>query len=484
VTIEVQCTSCHTRYRIDEQVLPEGTPTFKCSRCGHVFNFEPRGAKRVEVNAETPKAPERTLPPESFEAELRSSRPGAVKRFSADTGAEIEPAAAELAIKRPEPPRPQQPIRTAAPPRAVTPPPQSPVTPRMAPVPQPASPVAASPKTPVRPAASSEPPSHEIDEDPLSRPFSKGFRAGDNDFDSGENLAFDFQHEGDEPDAFEHNGHGEAQEDLAGESAEWEVGDPDAAPEPTYVPSRRSRAQRRAARPAAAPRFTTAGSRAGKSRKDQNPEFDEDYPDAFADEGNAPVYNRRVTRSARFFLGLFALLVIGYGLMTMFIRSSPAAAAELLSHLPVVGDRFELPVTPARMVALRDVRSGYIRTRDGHTALLITGSAQNVGGDALHTIQIAVNLRDPGRTGVASSAVYCGGDSLSPSMVAKMTPHELAFFQKLTPPKSFVLEPSSASPFVIVFVDPPKSVSGFDLSIATAIPAGADQTDSPDSSGV
>ena len=25
--IEVQCTSCHTRYRIDEQVLPEGTPT-------------------------------------------------------------------------------------------------------------------------------------------------------------------------------------------------------------------------------------------------------------------------------------------------------------------------------------------------------------------------------------------------------------------------------------------------------------------------
>lgn len=40
--IEVQCTSCHTRYRIDEQVLPEGTPTFKCSRCGHVFSVDPR----------------------------------------------------------------------------------------------------------------------------------------------------------------------------------------------------------------------------------------------------------------------------------------------------------------------------------------------------------------------------------------------------------------------------------------------------------
>src|SRR5439155_27204009 len=43
--IEVQCPSCHTRYRIDEQVLPEGLPTFKCSRCGHVFRFEPRKSR-------------------------------------------------------------------------------------------------------------------------------------------------------------------------------------------------------------------------------------------------------------------------------------------------------------------------------------------------------------------------------------------------------------------------------------------------------
>src|SRR5258708_10361577 len=43
--IEIQCTSCHTRYRIDERVLPDDTPTFKCSRCGHVFNADPVPAK-------------------------------------------------------------------------------------------------------------------------------------------------------------------------------------------------------------------------------------------------------------------------------------------------------------------------------------------------------------------------------------------------------------------------------------------------------
>src|SRR5438552_11172197 len=48
--VEVQCTSCHTRYRVDEQVLPEGTPTFKCSRCGHVFTIEPRAGEAAEAS--------------------------------------------------------------------------------------------------------------------------------------------------------------------------------------------------------------------------------------------------------------------------------------------------------------------------------------------------------------------------------------------------------------------------------------------------
>src|ERR1700682_4648945 len=53
--IEIQCTSCHTRYRIDERVLPDDTPTFKCSRCGHVFNADPVPAK---ARKPAPPAPE------------------------------------------------------------------------------------------------------------------------------------------------------------------------------------------------------------------------------------------------------------------------------------------------------------------------------------------------------------------------------------------------------------------------------------------
>ena len=63
--IEIQCTSCHTRYRIDERVLPDETPTFKCSRCGHVFNASPaptRPRKPAPQRAEKPKVEEQPQP--------------------------------------------------------------------------------------------------------------------------------------------------------------------------------------------------------------------------------------------------------------------------------------------------------------------------------------------------------------------------------------------------------------------------------------
>ena len=64
--IEIQCTSCHTRYRIDERVLPDDTPTFKCSRCGHVFNADAvptRARKAAPQAAESESQPARTIRP-------------------------------------------------------------------------------------------------------------------------------------------------------------------------------------------------------------------------------------------------------------------------------------------------------------------------------------------------------------------------------------------------------------------------------------
>ncbi len=78
----------------------------------------------------------------------------------------------------------------------------------------------------------------------------------------------------------------------------------------------------------------------------------------------------------------------------------------------------------------------------------------------------------PTQHDLASSAVYCG-TTLSPRMIAEMTPHELEFLQKLDPPKSFSLAPAHAAPFLMVFIDPPREVRHFAVAVSKAQPTGA-----------
>jgi hypothetical protein len=296
-------------------------------------------------------------------------------------------------------------------------------------------------------------------DDLLSKPFR------DEASSSGENLRFDFnddriEREASAPDEIAHardSGEwqvGESDEDTAGDATmasraqAFPIGD-----SKTEEPGPESKVRRKAARPAK------------PAKPDDEVEF--------VNEDAAPIYNRSVaTHSARFFVALLTLVAIGYGVVTMLIRSAPATAAEMLSHFPKVGDRFVMPIAPARLVAMRDVHADYLRTKGGHVALVVTGIAENVGGAPLHAVQIAASLRDATQRPLADRAVYCG-NNLSAAMVRQMTPHEVEFFQKLDPPKTFTLDPSATSPFVIVFMDPPTGVIRFDVSVASALKSAA-----------
>lgn len=290
---------------------------------------------------------------------------------------------------------------------------------------------------------------------PTEEFFNRTFTDDTQDAPSGENLAFDFNDEAhvtaqdppprDEPPRYDDG---------------WEVGEPDDAP-----------AAPRAARPK-----TRSTPREIEMRR-RGPILDPVADEYIMDDEAAPVYNRGVTRSSRFFLFLFLLVALGYGSLTLFIRSAPAAAADILSRLPLIGERFVLPITPARLVALRDVHTQYLRTRGGYNALVITGIAENVSESPLHAIQIAAALRDSAARSLGGQAVYCG-NNLSLKTVSQMTPHEIEFFEKLDPPKTFRLDPAATSPFAIVFVNPPGNVKQFDISVAKATTA-PDQSPEP-----
>jgi len=436
VTIEVQCSSCHTRYRIDEQVLPEGTPTFKCSRCGHVFTIDPRSRAQGSTEAVAPSAEAAPASPRTPRSRREPRQPISRQAFDDTPGEKpaesSPPKVADSGIAERE--------ESAAPRNDAA-----------------AVNEALAAPSPTLPPVSSPEEKKPSTDDLLSKPFRDEETSA-----SGENLHFDFNE--DHPDS-RLNERTDLQPANDRRRDEWQVGDVDfGTPAPTasfddQPPVEEDLAPITPDRSLAASRRPRVGALKPASRKPR---------EDFLDESAAPIYNRSaVTHSARFFVALFALVAFGYAATTVLIRSAPATAAELLSHLPKVGDRFILPVAPARLVAMRDVHSDYLQIKDGHTALVVTGIAENVGNHALHAVRIAASLHDAAQHTLASRMVYCG-NNLSAPTVAQMTPHELDFYQQLDPPKAFTLEPASTSPFVIVFIDPPSAVSRFDVSVATA----------------
>ena len=107
--IEIQCTSCQTRYRIDERILPEDTPTFKCSRCGHVFSAEPRQKASRRASAESARG--------AAMAKSAASAPPGAADADADAAASLSaPVAPEAAQPPSQPePRPAAPAAAEAP---------------------------------------------------------------------------------------------------------------------------------------------------------------------------------------------------------------------------------------------------------------------------------------------------------------------------------------------------------------------------------
>jgi len=418
--IEIQCTSCHTRYRIDERVLPDETPTFKCSRCGHVFNAEPTPAR--------PRKP----------ATLRAvDRPRSAQRPSTnDVAPESEPASRE-----PLPPGSGAAASGAA-----------------------------------QPAIAESTESSEVN--PLDRTF---LREQPEDLSSGENLSFDFTTE---PKPGESESDPSVEEHQARGDDHWEVGEtPEDTPaEPSTnktieapvpqeeppLPPHRTILQKQPlpSRPTpipeefGAPQFRAPTETKVDRRRTVQPSGIPEEVAYFA--------TPRKTHSAGWFLGLFTIIAILFAGASLAIHIEPAIVIHILSQAPRVGQNFQPPTVPATLVALHDVHADYKRTKGGETALLIGGTAENVGSSPLHAVLLAVDLLDDAGKQIASAAAFCG-NGLNVKMVGEMTPREIEFLQRLDPQKNFALDPARTTPFLLVFIDPPHRIANLRIQVAKAV---------------
>ena len=164
---------------------------------------------------------------------------------------------------------------------------------------------------------------------------------------------------------------------------------------------------------------------------------------------------------------MFFFVAIAFLGASALICDEPVASARILGGAPRIGGYFARPIVPAMLVTLHDVRSEYYTLKGGHVALVISGSAQNVGGRPLHLVGIDASLIGDGARPLASQSVYCGNE-LSAKMLGEMTPREIEFSQGLSPSKAFAIEPSSSAPFLMVFIDPPTGAGKIRLSVSKA----------------
>jgi len=453
--IEIQCTSCHTRYRIDERVLPADSPTFKCSRCGHVFTADPGLAKKAAESSPKPPASRVATPRREAKPEVAGAGSAAMKAASDSSNPAPTEGQAQLPKQsapeaKPAPIKPY--IRNPRPTvfdRKPEPPPSKPATESAPEVDAEAiARMKASLAIP-KPAPTAAP------EPPLAKPTAPPAGQSDEPDAHGENLEFDFN------DELEPELGGSTDEDSHSLAERWSVGDiaPEQAP------------------PARRPVFGTGAPDPGFSRGEPAPIGRGTIPQY---AGRPPiqrsplpdergVIERADLHGARSFIGLFFVVALVFVALTLVIYGIPNASAELLRRMPVIGPEFVQPTPLENMVNVSNVQSSYQRVKGGHNALVLTGMVKNNSTLPLHTIQIGVRLLDADQKSIAGSAVYVG-TTVSPKMLAEMTPHELEFLEKLDPQKSFVLEPGHAAPFLMVFIDPPSNLNRFAVAIAKAEP--------------
>ncbi len=373
--IEIRCTSCLTRYRIDESVVPAGRPTFKCSRCGHVFSIEPSGSKSAGQTA------------------------GSVKR---------QPEL--LSTPKPPAPRPQ-----AA-----------------------AKPPANAASTPSRPTVQSAP-RQQAERNPLARSF-----ADHDDSKPGENLRFDFA------DPSTHRDQPAAPPSPDAADTKWQVGAAEPDFETEADTERQGPSEIADSQP---PPDAVSVVRFGQPAAVSNDADSESHVEAVVDNG--------VIHSSGFFLMGFLLLLFAFAALSVGISNQPGPMHDLLSGIPPLAGYF---APPRSSITLHEIHANYARLKDNRPALLISGRADNLGQRPLNALQVEVNLLDPARRGIARQAVYCG-NLISPRMIAELTPRELQFFQRLAPPRNFIVNPGQSSSFLAVFIDPPAGSAGFRVDV-------------------
>lgn len=423
----MQCPRCSTRWRV-AAAAPVENPLFKCGRCHHLFRQFP-GAPPVPDAAPSATRRSTTAPP---------AEPDTLEFIFP------ERQSAELLLSDDATVVDREPVVAAAPPVA----PASETTAIVSAPPSPPPVILRGPVDQMIASAIDEPTA--IDE-PRASASNRTIASDEPAFAIDETAEFAV----DEPLAVDAEGDLDAEDDIvdADERIEHVLGDPPAIGRDLL------------ADPAEEDEPTLANF--------DDEDDDEDDQDGVADEP-VPTVDRgrrvRVEDTMRAPAGFGTIMramgtaVAGFAALALTIRVAPEQATAWLSKLPIAGASFAHDHGLATKVELTNVNGRFQRLRNSRRVFVISGDARNNSATTIERIEVAGSLYGLGGGELEQKVVTTGNRTA----LTDLSEAEIVLLQRLDP--AIALAPGQTTPFLIVFLEPPRELREFSSRVLSVRP--------------
>jgi predicted Zn finger-like uncharacterized protein len=157
-------------------------------------------------------------------------------------------------------------------------------------------------------------------------------------------------------------------------------------------------------------------------------------------------------------------IVAGFVALALMIRVAPERSSVWLSKVPLAGASFAHDRNLASKIQLTNVHGGFQRLRNARRVFVISGDARNNSPMTIERIEVAGALYGLGGGELDQKVVTTGNRTT----LTDLSDAEIVLLQRLDP--ALALAPGETTPFLIVFLEPPRELREFSSRVLSVRP--------------
>ncbi len=157
-------------------------------------------------------------------------------------------------------------------------------------------------------------------------------------------------------------------------------------------------------------------------------------------------------------------IVAGFVALALMVRVAPERSSAWLARLPFAGTTFAHDRNLASKIQLTNVHGSFQRLRNARRVFVISGDARNNSPMTIERIEVAGALYGLGGGELDQKVVTTGNRTT----LTDLSEAEIVLLQRLDP--AIALAPGEKTPFLIVFLEPPRELREFSSRVLSVRP--------------